>query len=183
MQNSSTGRRLKSLFNSRSRLVGAISFTALANHLAAGSCGGDDCRERTRSRVTKDRRVADHERLRCLQATRSPQTNQSFHRFGHLVAISELHEALRFEAANYLDSEERQVVYITAAVGTGDADFVRDARAARSAVGRSGQEPGPFRRGRQSNLKSYAMDLIFGEFSSWSSILDLAGFSPGVPLG
>jgi len=33
----------------------------------------------------------------------------------------------RFDAADYLDSEERQVAYITAAFETGDADFVRDA--------------------------------------------------------
>jgi probable addiction module antidote protein len=33
----------------------------------------------------------------------------------------------RFEAADYLDSEERQVAYITAALETGDADFARDA--------------------------------------------------------
>jgi probable addiction module antidote protein len=33
----------------------------------------------------------------------------------------------RFDAAKYLNSEERQVAYITAALETGDADFVRDA--------------------------------------------------------
>ncbi len=33
----------------------------------------------------------------------------------------------RFEAANYLDSEERQAAYITAALESGDAAFVRDA--------------------------------------------------------
>src|SRR6266849_549467 len=33
----------------------------------------------------------------------------------------------RFDAADYLDSEERQVAYIAAALETGDADFVRDA--------------------------------------------------------
>jgi probable addiction module antidote protein len=32
----------------------------------------------------------------------------------------------RFDA-DYLDSEERQIAYITAALETGDADFVRDA--------------------------------------------------------
>jgi probable addiction module antidote protein len=31
------------------------------------------------------------------------------------------------DAADYLNSEERQVAYITAALETGDADFVRDA--------------------------------------------------------
>ena len=35
----------------------------------------------------------------------------------------------RFDAADYLDTEERQVAYITAALETGDADFVRDALA------------------------------------------------------
>lgn len=33
----------------------------------------------------------------------------------------------RFDAADYLDSEERQVAYITAALVTGEADLVRDA--------------------------------------------------------
>jgi len=33
----------------------------------------------------------------------------------------------RFDAAGYLDSEERQAAYITAALETGDAAFVRDA--------------------------------------------------------
>lgn len=33
----------------------------------------------------------------------------------------------RFDAADYLNSEERQLAYITAALETGDADFVRDA--------------------------------------------------------
>ena len=33
----------------------------------------------------------------------------------------------RFDAADYLNSEERQTAYITAALETGDADFVRDA--------------------------------------------------------
>ena len=33
----------------------------------------------------------------------------------------------RFDAVDYLDSEERQAAYISAALETGDADFVRDA--------------------------------------------------------
>jgi probable addiction module antidote protein len=33
----------------------------------------------------------------------------------------------RFDAADYLDSKEKQVAYITAALETGDPDFVRDA--------------------------------------------------------
>src|SRR4051812_32939354 len=33
----------------------------------------------------------------------------------------------RFDAVDYLDTEERQVAYIAAALETGDADFVRDA--------------------------------------------------------
>jgi probable addiction module antidote protein len=32
----------------------------------------------------------------------------------------------RFDAAEYLGSEERQVAYVTVALETGDADFVRD---------------------------------------------------------
>jgi probable addiction module antidote protein len=38
-----------------------------------------------------------------------------------------MRKTTRFDAANYLDTEERQVAYITAALETGDADFVRDA--------------------------------------------------------
>ena len=33
----------------------------------------------------------------------------------------------RFDAADYLDTEDRQVATISAALETGDADFVRDA--------------------------------------------------------
>ena len=33
----------------------------------------------------------------------------------------------RFDVADYLDSDERQIAYIAAALETGDADFVRDA--------------------------------------------------------
>ncbi len=33
----------------------------------------------------------------------------------------------RFDAADYLDTEDRQVAYIAAALESGDADFVRDA--------------------------------------------------------
>ncbi len=38
-----------------------------------------------------------------------------------------MHKITRFDASDYLDSEERQAAYITAALETGDADFVRDA--------------------------------------------------------
>ena len=38
-----------------------------------------------------------------------------------------MRKTTRFDAADYLDSEERQVAYITAALETRDADFVRDA--------------------------------------------------------
>jgi probable addiction module antidote protein len=38
-----------------------------------------------------------------------------------------LPKTTRFDAADYLDSEERQVAYIAAALESGEADFVRDA--------------------------------------------------------
>jgi probable addiction module antidote protein len=38
-----------------------------------------------------------------------------------------MRKTTRFDAADYLDTEERQAAYITAALETGDADFVRDA--------------------------------------------------------
>jgi probable addiction module antidote protein len=36
-------------------------------------------------------------------------------------------KTIRFDAADYLDTPERQVTYIAAALESGDADFVRDA--------------------------------------------------------
>jgi probable addiction module antidote protein len=36
-------------------------------------------------------------------------------------------KTMRFDAADSLDSDEKQVAYIAAALETGDADFVRDA--------------------------------------------------------
>jgi probable addiction module antidote protein len=41
--------------------------------------------------------------------------------------MPEMAKTARFDAGDYLDSEERQVAYITAALESGDADFVRDA--------------------------------------------------------
>jgi probable addiction module antidote protein len=38
-----------------------------------------------------------------------------------------MRKTTRFDVADYLGTEERQVAYITAALETGDADFVRDA--------------------------------------------------------
>ena len=38
-----------------------------------------------------------------------------------------MRKTTKFDAADYLDTEERQVAYITSALETGDADFVRDA--------------------------------------------------------
>src|SRR5438045_8631367 len=38
-----------------------------------------------------------------------------------------MRKTTRFDAADYLDTEERQVAYISAALESGDADFVRDA--------------------------------------------------------
>jgi probable addiction module antidote protein len=36
-------------------------------------------------------------------------------------------KTIRFDGADYLDGKERQAAYITAALETGEADFVRDA--------------------------------------------------------
>jgi len=38
-----------------------------------------------------------------------------------------MRKTTRFDAADYLNTEARQVAYIAAALETGDADFVRDA--------------------------------------------------------
>src|SRR5690242_13402966 len=45
----------------------------------------------------------------------------------YAVHLTVMRKTTRFDAADYLDTEERQVAYITAALETGDADFVRDA--------------------------------------------------------
>src|ERR1700722_4083705 len=44
-----------------------------------------------------------------------------------LIGRTIMPRTTRFDAADYLDSVERQVAYITAALETGDANFVRDA--------------------------------------------------------
>jgi len=46
------------------------------------------------------------------------------HESGGDIAMT---KTTRFDAADYLDTEERQVAYIAAALESGDADFVRDA--------------------------------------------------------
>jgi DNA-binding phage protein len=38
-----------------------------------------------------------------------------------------MNQTKRFDAADFLNSEERRVAYIAAALETGEADFVRDA--------------------------------------------------------
>jgi probable addiction module antidote protein len=49
----------------------------------------------------------------------------------------------RFDAADYLDSEERQVAYITTALETGDANFVRDALGIVARARKSKKRPAP----------------------------------------
>src|SRR5579871_29492 len=46
---------------------------------------------------------------------------------GDMVMPKVTPKTTRFDAAHYLDTEERQVAYIAAALESGDADFVRDA--------------------------------------------------------
>src|SRR6476661_2309598 len=46
---------------------------------------------------------------------------------GDMVMPKVMSKTTRFDAADYLDTEERQVAYIAAALESGDADFVRDA--------------------------------------------------------
>src|SRR5262249_50172153 len=46
---------------------------------------------------------------------------------GDIVMPKVMLKTTRFDAADYLDTEERQVAYIAAALESGDADFVRDA--------------------------------------------------------
>jgi probable addiction module antidote protein len=46
---------------------------------------------------------------------------------GDIVMPKVMSKTTRFDAADYLDTEERQVAYIATALETGDADFVRDA--------------------------------------------------------
>jgi probable addiction module antidote protein len=46
---------------------------------------------------------------------------------GDMVMPKVVPTTTRFDAADYLDTEQRQVAYIAAALESGDADFVRDA--------------------------------------------------------
>jgi probable addiction module antidote protein len=63
----------------------------------------------------------------------------------------------RFDAVDYLDSEERQAAYITAALETGDADFVRDA------LGIVARERGMGEIARNAGLKRESLDEALGE--------------------
>ena len=53
--------------------------------------------------------------------------DQSTFLFGGDGRESAMDKPTRFDAADYLNSEQRQASYIAAALETGEADFVRDA--------------------------------------------------------
>jgi probable addiction module antidote protein len=71
--------------------------------------------------------IAEH-RLRscCVAAISAHATagHQTGSETGRDILMT---KTTRFDAADYLDTEERQVAYIAAALESGDADFVRDA--------------------------------------------------------
>src|SRR6185312_1548339 len=62
---------------------------------------------------------------RQAHATKGYQTGSEAG--GDMVMPKVMSKTTRFDAADYLDTEERQVAYIAAALESGDADFVRDA--------------------------------------------------------
>jgi probable addiction module antidote protein/putative addiction module killer protein len=64
-------------------------------------------------------------RRRQAHATAGHQTSAEAR--GGIVMPKVPAKTTRFDAAEYLDTEERQVAYIAAALESGDADFVRDA--------------------------------------------------------
>jgi len=63
----------------------------------------------------------------------------------------------RFDAVDYLDSEERQAAYITAALETSDADFVRDA------LGIVARERGMGEIARNAGLNRESLEEVLGE--------------------
>ena len=63
----------------------------------------------------------------------------------------------RFDAASYLDTEERQAAYIAAALETGDAEFVRDA------LGLVARARGMARLAKQAGLNRESLYKALGE--------------------
>jgi len=77
----------------------------------------------------------------------------------------------RFDAADYLASEERQAAYITAALETGDADFVRDA------LGLVARARGMGEIAKSSGLNRESLYKAFGEFGNpeFSTVMRVLG--------
>ncbi|HEY5279768.1 MAG TPA: addiction module antidote protein [Pseudolabrys sp.] len=63
----------------------------------------------------------------------------------------------RFDAARYLDTEERQTAYISAALETGDAEFIRDA------LGLVARARGIAKIARSADLNRESLYRAFGE--------------------
>jgi probable addiction module antidote protein len=63
----------------------------------------------------------------------------------------------RFDAASYLDTEERQAAYIAAALETGDAAFVRDA------LGLVAKARGMTRLAKAAGMNRESLDKALGE--------------------
>lgn len=62
------------------------------------------------------------------EATNAPSRTSSEPEAGGGRVMSKLvPKTMRFDASDYLDTEERQVAYIAAALESGEPDFVRDA--------------------------------------------------------
>ena len=67
----------------------------------------------------------------------------------------------RFDAADYLDTEERQVAYIATALESGDADFVRDA------LGLVARARGMGEIAKKAGLNRESLYKALGETGSW----------------
>ena len=78
----------------------------------------------------------------------------------------------RFDAADYLDSDERQAAYITAALETGEADFVRDA------LGIVARARGMGEIARHSGLNRESLYKALGETGIRSSARSCASSAP-----
>ena len=65
----------------------------------------------------------DYKRILMIEVHATAGHQEGSETGGDIVMI----KTTRFDAADYLGTEERQVAYIAAALESGDADFVRDA--------------------------------------------------------
>jgi probable addiction module antidote protein len=84
----------------------------------------------------------------------------------------------RFDAADFLDTEKKQAAYITAALETGDADFVRDALGIVAKARGMGQVAKTADLNRESLYKALG-ETGNPEFSTVMRVMRALGLTPG----